>query len=231
MGAFDELRQGIRDIESLTDPTLGEVRIGCPEAISAGLASAIIDHFSRRNPRAIVSVSPADHISQEFSQLRDRRVDLLIGRIPQPFTEDDLESEVLYQDRLFIVSGRNSAWSRRRKIDLSQLLDEPWLLTPSMFNTLLEGFQASNLAVPRVSVRAYSTHQCINLIATDRFISALSGSVLRFSVNQSPFKVLPIKFLVRPWSVGIVTLKARTVSPVVQTFISCAREVAQPLMK
>ena len=39
MGAFDELRQGIKDIESLTDPTVGEVRVGCPEAISAGLLS------------------------------------------------------------------------------------------------------------------------------------------------------------------------------------------------
>src|SRR5262245_63524812 len=29
--AFDELRQGIRDIEYIADPHAGEVRIGCPE--------------------------------------------------------------------------------------------------------------------------------------------------------------------------------------------------------
>ena len=29
---FDELRQGIRDIEFLTNPAAGEVRIGCPES-------------------------------------------------------------------------------------------------------------------------------------------------------------------------------------------------------
>jgi DNA-binding transcriptional LysR family regulator len=33
VGAFDELRQGIKDMEFLADPTVGEVRIGCPEAI------------------------------------------------------------------------------------------------------------------------------------------------------------------------------------------------------
>src|SRR5947209_13962939 len=87
MGAFDELRQGIKDIESLTDPTVGEVRVGCPEAISAGLLSAIIDRFSRQYPRAIVSVTPADNMSQESRQLRDRRVDFLLGRIPKPFTD------------------------------------------------------------------------------------------------------------------------------------------------
>ena len=231
MGAFDELRQGIKDIESLTDPTVGEVRVGCPEAISAGLLSAAIDRFSRQYPRAVVSVTPADNMSQESRQLRDRRVDFLLGRIAKPFTDDDLEAEVLYQDRLFIVSGRNNRWARRRMIKMADLLDEPWLLTPTMLNVLVEAFESGGLAIPKVSVRAYSTHQCINLIATDRFISALSGSVLRFSTNQSPFKILPIEFPIRRWPVGIVTLRGRMVSPVVQTFIACVREVARPLAK
>jgi DNA-binding transcriptional LysR family regulator len=42
MGAFEELRQGIKDIESISDPTIGEVRVGCPEAIAAGLMLAAI---------------------------------------------------------------------------------------------------------------------------------------------------------------------------------------------
>src|SRR6476646_4742713 len=31
---FDELQQGVRDIEFLSDPTRGEVRIGCPESLA-----------------------------------------------------------------------------------------------------------------------------------------------------------------------------------------------------
>ena len=33
---FDELSQGLRDIEYLADPATGEVRIGCPESLAAG---------------------------------------------------------------------------------------------------------------------------------------------------------------------------------------------------
>src|SRR6266571_1906016 len=33
-GAFDELRQGIKQIELLSDPTAGDLRIACPESIS-----------------------------------------------------------------------------------------------------------------------------------------------------------------------------------------------------
>src|SRR5215213_4924298 len=37
VAAFDELRQGVRDIEFLSDPTMGELRIGCVESLSATL--------------------------------------------------------------------------------------------------------------------------------------------------------------------------------------------------
>jgi DNA-binding transcriptional LysR family regulator len=232
LGAFDELRQGIKDIEFLTDPAVGEVRVGCPEAISAGLLSAVIDRFSRQFPRAIVSVTAADNMSQEFRQLRDRQVDFLLGRIAQPFPEDDLDAEVLYHDRMFIVSSRKSRWGRRRRIELSELVDAPWLLAPSMYGSILADiFQASGLAAPKVSVRNYSTHQTINLLATDRFVSAMSGSTLRFNVARFSLKLLPVDLTTRPWPVAIVTLKNRTVSPVVQTFIECVRVVAKPMAK
>src|SRR5882757_5423868 len=40
---FDDLRQGIKEIEYLADPTTGELQIGCSEAMTAGFMSAVID--------------------------------------------------------------------------------------------------------------------------------------------------------------------------------------------
>src|SRR5262245_257846 len=37
---FDDLRQGIKEIEYLADPTTGELRIGCSEAMPAGFVLA-----------------------------------------------------------------------------------------------------------------------------------------------------------------------------------------------
>jgi len=46
--AFDELRQGIRDIEFLADPTVGELRIGCPGSVAAAILPNAIERFSRQ---------------------------------------------------------------------------------------------------------------------------------------------------------------------------------------
>jgi DNA-binding transcriptional LysR family regulator len=53
---FDELRQGVKDIEFLSNPTIGEVRIGCSESLMPGFLSAIIDRLSHRYPEIVVHV-------------------------------------------------------------------------------------------------------------------------------------------------------------------------------
>src|SRR6195256_6797447 len=48
---FDEMRQGLRQIEFLSAPDSGELRIGCSEITMAGVLPAIAENFSRRYPR------------------------------------------------------------------------------------------------------------------------------------------------------------------------------------
>ena len=172
-------------------------------------------------------------MAREFRLLRDNNVDFLLGAIASPLAEEDLEVEVLYDDRPFIVSGRANRWAGRRKVELAELVDEPWLLPlESIFSSVLaEAFQSKGLAVPKMGVRSYSVYQRLNLLATDRFISSLPGSVVRFNIDRFSLKVLPVDFVTRFFQVAVVTLKNRTLSPVVHTFIDCVREAARPLAR
>src|SRR5436190_1747221 len=55
--AFNELQQGVKDIESLADPTAGEVRIGTSPPLAASFVSAVVDRLSRRHPRMAFRVA------------------------------------------------------------------------------------------------------------------------------------------------------------------------------
>src|SRR4051812_4543937 len=50
VAVFDELRQGVKELEFLTDPTSGELRVGCTESLAAGFVSAVIDRLSPISP-------------------------------------------------------------------------------------------------------------------------------------------------------------------------------------
>lgn len=69
----------------------------------------------------------------------------------------------------------------------------------------------------------------ISLLATGRFLTVFPTSVLRFAAGRADIKVLPIQLPMARLSLGVVTLKGRTLSPVAQLFISFSREVAKQL--
>jgi DNA-binding transcriptional LysR family regulator len=50
---FDDLRQAVKNIEFLADPTAGEVRIGSSALLAASFVSAVVDRLSRRYPRIV----------------------------------------------------------------------------------------------------------------------------------------------------------------------------------
>jgi DNA-binding transcriptional LysR family regulator len=225
---FNELRRGLRDIEFLSDPTAGEVRVGAPESLSAGLVPAIIERLSATHPRIHIHVVQANTASLEFHGLLERNLDLMIGRIPRDFAEEDLKFDILFQDDNYIVSGAASRWARRRKIELKELVNEPWILPSSsnLMSALIEQtFRAKGLAVPRNSVTSNSIHLRMQLLATGRFLSLLPESVLRYNAGRGPLKALPVDLKIDARPVAIVTLKNRTLSPVAQLFIDSAREI------
>jgi DNA-binding transcriptional LysR family regulator len=229
VAAFDELKQSIKDIEFLSDPTAGEVRIAAPIALAAGFVAAAIDRFNRRYPRVVC------HLLAEGTPrpLEAREVDLLITfpSIVAPVAE--VETEILYDGfPLFIVAAKKNPWSRRRKVRLADLINEPWALPPpdSMFGALLTDiFRAAGLDPPATAVVCVNGVACIALVAEGRFLSILPEFVFRFA-GRDAIKALPINLPeTRRTGVGIITLKNCTLTPVAQLFIDCAREVAKPM--
>src|SRR6185436_2080109 len=121
LAAFDELRQGVKEIEGLADPTAGEVQVGATEAMAAGLLPVVIDGLYGRYPRITVSITQAPTGTTLYQGLRERTVDLILGRLLSPL-EPDLNTEILFDDPQYVVAGRRSPWVKRRRIRLAELI-------------------------------------------------------------------------------------------------------------
>ena len=234
--AFDELRQGVKDIEHLADPTVGEVRIGCQETFAAAILPSVIHRFSETYPRVALHVEQLGSLAAESSALRERTIDIGMFLLVKPHDEklfaDDLNVEVLFLERMVIVAGRQSRWARRRKIDIAELADEPWVLTESdtlSYSRVAEAFAARGLGVPKRIVQTLSSHIRVNLAASGSHITTVANSTLRVYGERFALKALPIDLPARPWPAVIVTLKNRTSSPVVERFIEHIRDFTRPM--
>ena len=110
--AFDELRQGIKEIEFIGDPHAGELRIGSPESITAGLLLPILQKLSTAYPRVRYQVQQVQQPTVEYPELRERKVDLVLARWGDDPVKDDLsqelDTEILLNDPFFLVASRTS---------------------------------------------------------------------------------------------------------------------------
>jgi DNA-binding transcriptional LysR family regulator len=231
--AFDELRQGVKDIEFLADPTAGEVRIGTTPPLAASFVSAVIDRLSRRHPRIVIQVVLETGSGRaQRRNLSERRVDLLIYRRFAELSDPQLGFEKLFESPYLIAAGKGNPWLKRRRFALVDLMQELWALPPpddAFGPFVLEAFRAAGLDYPHATVLAAAHDLRINLLRTGRYLSILPEFLLRFPTEHPFIKKLPVEFPIASAPIGIIMLKNRTPSPVVQRFIDCAREVGKPL--
>lgn len=233
LAAFDELRQAVKVIETLSDPTAGEVRVGSSVAIASGFIPAVVARLSRRFPRVFVELL-AGEPSTIYRALEERRVDMAILHMHAPIARQHLQAEALYDDDYVVVAGKQSSWAQRRRMELADLTNEPWALPPpdsAVGSIFLQAFVARGLDYPRVAVSTQTMPARAALAATGRFLSIVPGSALKLSPGNPALKALPIDLPTTRRPTGILTFKNRTPSSAVQRFIDCARDVAKQLAK
>jgi DNA-binding transcriptional LysR family regulator len=149
---FDNLRQGVDEIEFLADPAAGELRVGTTETMTGSLLPAVIDRLSRQHPRMLFAVLQAPLVAEQYRDLRERNTDLFLGPLAIPMADEDLDIEILFEDSVVVVAGANSNWGGRRKIDLAELIGEPWVLPPFLLGPMVrEAFRRKGLEPPRRS--------------------------------------------------------------------------------
>jgi DNA-binding transcriptional LysR family regulator len=228
---FDELRQGIKDLEFLADPDAGEVRIAAPIALSTGIVAAAVARLTKRHPRIVCHLMIEEH-SRVFRRLEERDVDLAIVFLPTQIPEDQMEAQFLYDGHIVVVVAKNNPLSRKRRLKLADLMNEPWTLPPPDHEFGLvygQAFRQAGYNLPPARVVTISVITRLALVAKTRLITVASEPTFRFDARDMAITALPIDLGETRISVGIMTLKNRTVTPVARRFIECAKEAAMRL--
>jgi DNA-binding transcriptional LysR family regulator len=233
LAVFDELREGVKDIKFLSDPTSGQLRVGCSEYAAGGPVLAVIDRLTRRHPRMVFDVEIAPVLTL-YRDLTERKIELVITRLVEFADRDDMTVENLFDDDIVTVAAEKNPWTRRRRIEVADLVNEPWTLPPR--NTgigafAVDAFRARGLRPPQATVVTYSMHMCHKLLATGRFLTMLSGYTLMLPGKHPWLKALPVELANARGTIAIITLKNRTLSPLAELFIKTTRAIAKPLAR
>ena len=139
LAVFDELRQGIKTIEHLADPTAGELRIGCQDTLASTILPSVIDQLSHHYPRVVFNVARLITPTLQFPELHERTLDLVLTRLAGSV------GKVRVADNLnvgFSSKIRFSWWRERRVIGLAAAssISPNWPKNPGSWVRPVPGF-------------------------------------------------------------------------------------------
>ena len=125
---FDELSEGVKDIQHLSDPTRGEIRVGTTEPIT-DFVSEVMSRMSRDYPGMTFHVAVSDTTTL-LSKLRERALDIAITRWTTSAISDDLAAEILFNAPLAVLADRRHPLVQRKRLSLADTMSEAWTLSP-----------------------------------------------------------------------------------------------------
>jgi DNA-binding transcriptional LysR family regulator len=227
---LDELQQGLQEIENLSDPTVGEVRVGAVDAWS-GYISIVVERTSRRYPKIIYKVVFGDSDTL-FTALRNRTLDVVISRAVLARSQPDFDAKVLFHDRIAVVTSASHPLARRRNIALRDLLNERWVIGPPdsfLYQLMLEAFQAKGLPMPKAMVTTLSIQLRLDLLQSGHFVTVDTSAMMDHPGRKGRIKALPVDFGDIAGPMAAVTLKGRQPSGALKLVLNEARAIGRSI--
>jgi DNA-binding transcriptional LysR family regulator len=226
---FDEVREGLKDIEAVADPTQGDLRIGTADVLTVVVAEIIAELFSKY-PRITYQITVND-ADTTLRQLRDRELDVVLTRWNPATTPDDLSFESLFHSPVAILANKKHPLVKRKTLNLKDLMGEQWTLSPPdsyLGRTVADLFRRKKLELPRSIVTTISIHMRVNLLASGNFISVLPTTILRHRGNSSWLRALNVD-LDEAGPITAITLKKRRPAGALKLFQETSRRVCKTI--
>jgi DNA-binding transcriptional LysR family regulator len=225
--ALNELRNAVEEMDILSGPKVGELRIAANEVALSGVVGTVINRLYARYPGIVFEIVPAYTHSAQIHELERGSVELVIGQMAPSAADRHLDASELFQEELVVVAGSGHRCAHRSTIELAELMDEPWAFSPlnSVSGRSMEqAFRANGLELPRIMVVSSSMQLLRRLVMDNEFLALFPRSVVQFTQGVC---VLPVTVKALWQPIGILTVKHRTLSPIAKLFIECAHRVVQ----
>lgn len=222
-----QLTAAERHVAELAQAGLGTVRVGTHLAGSNVLLPRAVARFKAERPNVTVIIREADPESL-LVDLEAGRVDFIVGRIAGTDGRR-VRQRSLYDEPIRLVTRRGHPAQRRRRLELADLIDYPWVLPGPQ--TALRGelervFVRHELSLPANRIECTSILTLHGLLAETDVIAALPVLI---ATDDPGLALLPISLEPMSHTVGVTSPMVREPAPATRALLSHLDAVAADL--
>jgi LysR family transcriptional regulator, hydrogen peroxide-inducible genes activator len=220
---LSELKAAKEEVAERQSTVSGTLSIGVIPTIAPYFLPARIAGFSRKYPRATLSVVE-DVTVRLLDRLRGGLVDLAILALPA--RGHDLECFPLLTERLFAILPKAHSLARRRSVLIKELRDEPFLLLRDdhcFRETAIEVCKRARIA-PQIVFESGQFSSIVGMVAAGLGISMVPEMALERRADCSFVQVADER---ASRTIGVAAVKGHFLGRAPQAFLDFLRSQAQ----
>ncbi|RZL90131.1 MAG: LysR family transcriptional regulator, partial [Variovorax sp.] len=204
----------------------GLVRIGSVMGATPILLTHALARFKAANPRVRISLQ-VDTSDLLMPALLRGDLDVVLGRLPDQFYDEDLAIEQLEGEAMSVVARPGHPLFALAEITLADLVAQTWVLHPlgsPMRRRVEQALQHASLAQPPDIVETSSILATTSLLEASDMISVVPMDVGLHYAKYGLVAILSVQLPISMAHLGIITRKKKDPSPSVKVFLGALRD-------
>ena len=226
--ALAEMDAAHQEIMELLSGLSGRVAVGTVMTPSVSLLPETVKLLKSRYSKVHVSIS-VDTSKVLINRLRAGELDMVIGRILDTESANELNFEPLSDEPHSLIARANHPLANNSDLRLEDLLEVGWIMPPAgsiLRDRLTSLFLSRGLDQPAETVETTALPMITNLLIGSDMVAALPEELVRPYLDVGLLTVLPYDLGLRMDWYGIVTRKQHKLSPGAQVMLDTLRDVA-----
>jgi DNA-binding transcriptional LysR family regulator len=226
--ALSQLGLARKEIAALKSGLSGKAAIGMVVDPRSNLVPMAIARLKQRHPGVLVSIE-IDPCKQLIQRLLQGDLDMVVGNVLDTARVDDLVYESLAGNECYvIVAGATHPLAGRKAVQLSSLVEQPWILPPTgtlARDKLNAMFVQNGLAAPANIVETASVPMITSLLQHSDMVAALPEGAAQSSCKAGDLTVLVRNLPLRVGTFGLITRQGQQLSTGAHLMLKTLREL------
>lgn len=224
-----QLRHAAEELENLRVGYSGKVSVGTLLAASASILPDAIVLLKKERPGVAISVIVGTYDILMPSLLAGD-LDMVLGRLPAQGRSRALVYEEFYAEPICVVARRGHPLTRKRRLALRDLANEPWLLPlpeTELHRQIERAFIDAGASLPKNVIESVSILTNRVLLRKSDCLGVMPYHVALDDVEHGLLAILPVKLKSLEGPVGVIVRAPGDLPPAASALRECLRAAAK----
>jgi DNA-binding transcriptional LysR family regulator len=224
-----QLRHAAEELENLRVGYSGKVSVGTLLAASASILPDAIVLLKKERPGVAISVIVGTYDILMPSLLAGD-LDMVLGRLPAQGRSRALVYEEFYAEPICVVARRAHPLTRKRRLALRDLANEPWLLPlpeTELHRQIERAFIDAGARLPKNVIESVSILTNRVLLRKSDCLGVMPYHVALDDVEHGLLAILPVKLKSLEGPVGVIVRAPGDLPPAASALRECLRAAAK----